>query len=364
MVWHNHVVAAKKVSVSAHVRKGKAVKQHVRTVENTQKKNGSSNPQKPIGSPTEEHHENSENSTVAGIHFTQKTLENLNFEKITRIKNCSFKNVELKNIKMRDVEFSGCSFQETRFVKLELDRVQFVECDFNNSLFEDSKLRIVSFDSSEFFRSNFNNSELSLSVFKSCDLDQVNFCVERNKESPTLFATKFLKTTLAGSSFDRVHIDGGTFIDCEFDYSSFHVSDVYSTRFENCTADHLTFEDTRVMGAEFESSHFYECFWSETEFQGVLFKDSSIKETYLRDVELIDCEFDNLSIRDTDVKGVVYAEYTFSDAQQKLGVTEKQFEFLVLSGAIEVRDNKTLRRVTSGFDPRLHHVPPWVHLKK
>jgi hypothetical protein len=44
---------------------------------------------------------------------------------------------------------------------------------------------------------------------------------------------------------------------------------------------------------------------------------------------------------------------------EQLDVSERQFEFLVLSGAVKVRDNQTKERVLSGFKPDAHHIPGW-----
>lgn len=54
-----------------------------------------------------------------------------------------------------------------------------------------------------------------------------------------------------------------------------------------------------------------------------------------------------------------YEKYSFQDACRIMGVTEKQFEFLVLSNVVEVRDRR-FKKVTVGFDSDLHHVPKWA----
>lgn len=55
---------------------------------------------------------------------------------------------------------------------------------------------------------------------------------------------------------------------------------------------------------------------------------------------------------------LIYKKYSFDEAIEKSGITEKQFEFLVLSGSVEVYDNFG-SRVESNFDPNSHHLPQW-----
>jgi hypothetical protein len=43
-----------------------------------------------------------------------------------------------------------------------------------------------------------------------------------------------------------------------------------------------------------------------------------------------------------------------------MGLTDAQMEFLVISKAIEVRENKTLEVVDKNFNPSKHHVVPWA----
>jgi hypothetical protein len=40
-------------------------------------------------------------------------------------------------------------------------------------------------------------------------------------------------------------------------------------------------------------------------------------------------------------------------------MSNNQFEFMVLSGAVEVRNNIDASVVASQFDPDRHHVPIW-----
>lgn len=55
----------------------------------------------------------------------------------------------------------------------------------------------------------------------------------------------------------------------------------------------------------------------------------------------------------------IYEKVSFQDAIEKLDVSEKQFEFLVLSQGIKVRDNQSSHIVTQNFDPMEQHVDLW-----
>lgn len=59
-------------------------------------------------------------------------------------------------------------------------------------------------------------------------------------------------------------------------------------------------------------------------------------------------------------KGFEYDKVSFAEALESLNISEKQFEFLVTSGGIEVRDNYTQDIVKSGFDPEKHHITQWA----
>lgn len=56
--------------------------------------------------------------------------------------------------------------------------------------------------------------------------------------------------------------------------------------------------------------------------------------------------------------GIVYREHSFEEVCELAGLTEKQFEYFVISKVFEVRDDH-FKLITSDFDPDKHHIPQW-----
>lgn len=79
----------------------------------------------------------------------------------------------------------------------------------------------------------------------------------------------------------------------------------------------------------------------------------------LRGIDLSDEQIKQIENVSGDMSAHIYNKMSFEQAIEELGIEEKQFEFLVVSGVIEVRDNRTRKIVRAGYDPELHHVPFW-----
>jgi hypothetical protein len=59
---------------------------------------------------------------------------------------------------------------------------------------------------------------------------------------------------------------------------------------------------------------------------------------------------------------VKYTRYTLDDVAAHTGMSEDDVAMAVWAGDLEIRDNETLQRVTSGYDKDRHHIPQWALL--
>lgn len=99
-----------------------------------------------------------------------------------------------------------------------------------------------------------------------------------------------------------------------------------------------------------------------TELEGANFEGAFIEDLRRKNIALWDEQLMSLSshLLESCRK---YDRISFADAVKEVGASEKQFEFFVVSGALEVRDNVTCLRVEKDFDPEKHHVTRW-HIAK
>ena len=126
------------------------------------------------------------------------------------------------------------------------------------------------------------------------------------------------------------------------------------------------FTEADLSGIKIEKAKFVRCSFDRANFTGVDFSQISLDgPTSIKDAIITPDQFD--SLRDFSKSQVRYEPVKFSDTIQTLNITEQQFEFLVISGAIPIYEKQIIRygaqlpqRVTSNFDPAKHHVPCWA----
>lgn len=126
------------------------------------------------------------------------------------------------------------------------------------------------------------------------------------------------------------------------------------------------FTEADLSQIKIENAKFVRCSFEKADFTGVDFSQLSLEGiTSIKDAIITPDQFD--SLRDFSKSQVRYETVSFSDAAQTLNVTEQQFEFLVISGAIPIYEEtvnkfgaRVSQRVTSDFDPIKHHVPCWA----
>jgi uncharacterized protein YjbI with pentapeptide repeats len=104
-----------------------------------------------------------------------------------------------------------------------------------------------------------------------------------------------------------------------------------------------------------------------TDFAGSDFSGANLQAADFGGSDLRKCHWERVSMSGVCLANVIapakYEQFSLDDAMKRalgLGMTQNQFEFMVLAGAVEIRDNDTLEVVKTGFDPAKHHVPVWT----
>ena len=139
------------------------------------------------------------------------------------------------------------------------------------------------------------------------------------------------------------------------------------------------FEDVSLRGANLKNAKMDDAKIVGS-LQNAIFDGATLRRTNLSSATIDGCDFRKANLEDvifpTDLTGVKltrsqaeeiikedptsyrYDFLSFDDAAQQLGITKKQFEFMVLSGAIIPRNYRN-SVVTKKFDPEYHHIPSW-----
>lgn len=118
-------------------------------------------------------------------------------------------------------------------------------------------------------------------------------------------------------------------------------------------------------------------------FKGAILKDANLESATLwgdlTDVDFtganltnarVPLDLEGLDLTDSQVESFIYSnqhpeefkyrKFSFEEAIKELDISESEFEYLVISGVINVRDNVSNELIEEGFDPERHHVPSWV----
>lgn len=196
------------------------------------------------------------------------------------------------------------------------------------------------------------------SMFAHCDVSRMNL-TGANLTGCNLDACrkrmKIPNAVAVGARFSRGDWE-------EFDAKN---SVLREANFDQATLNQGNFDGADLRNISVENTRFRGCSFVGANLTGIDFSklDFEIRAN-MRNAILLADQFDKLS--DRSRYGVEYDEIRFEDAMKDLGLSEKRFEFLVLSGTIPVYDNENKQRVRSNFDPATHHVPCWglTSLKK
>lgn len=400
----------KKVDVKAHLRGGKAVRKHVRTtkdqeaepsnISGSRTKSDAGNalfylatpivPEEKIITDTKGNTVDlSKVSELQNMTFLELDLKDLDLSHIKNISNCSFSRSILDNVILDSAVISNCTFDSTilRGVKLheahlshcnfrtssmlgnmsgpDWENTKFSHCDFTGGTirgmrstnttfadcsFGDSKIEQTDLIDSVFLRANINDlqiaqSDLRDSKFEECEINELRlFGIQtRSDHRPHSSPLHIKKSNIKDSTFNKVYMADSTIEDTNMD----------NVRFYDIKARH-----TRWQNVHLEDCRFSSCTYQENSFDGVKFLRPEIFST-----EIEDSVWKNTSLldlpEDFNKRSLSYEEISFEDFVRETNLTKNQFEYLVLSGSIEARDNMTGKRIRSDFNPDNHHVPIW-----
>ena len=358
---------------------------------------------------------NLEGADLRGCVFTQDTIVNkTNFRKSdlqgVRFDKCKISNSSFDEAFLVRSEFTGSNIRNCSFRNSELDRVQtqrstFIHSDLTGSTWEQAEISSTKFSNIIAQQmgapgSSWFDVEMDEVYLEQCDFDDVDFrrVTMKNVDmvSGTLHEARFI--TVKMDKCDLSGVQAGLFVcedstikntnleDMELIDGGFMVSKIF-----RCSGTSTKFNSTYFKGTSIKESNFSKASFSKTEIDDSLFSGCNFTETswdgvamYHSTIENSDCSrsiWENASLPGSSLRNIIWkhavlsepdfpyrphssqdAEYdrwSFHDLTSSSGLTNKQFEFLVLSGAIEVRDNDNLTVVRAGFDPKKHHIPDW-----
>jgi uncharacterized protein YjbI with pentapeptide repeats len=112
--------------------------------------------------------------------------------------------------------------------------------------------------------------------------------------------------------------------------------------------------DTILCNTNLEEANLDDVDLSGADLTGANLRHATLSRD-LTNVNITGEQFEQLN----EIEKYDYPAKNFHEVAQELGVSEKQFEFLVLSGAVEVRDKHSNERVLSDFDTEKHNIPVW-----
>ncbi len=138
--------------------------------------------------------------------FLKEPLENLFFTNCSFF-HCNFSQVFLKGFRFCSCLFEGCNFSLSRLDGCRMQNVEFIDC----------KIVGVEFFKCErtFFSANYKNSFLHYCNFSDLSMKSTIFKGSRVKE------THFINTSLIGSDFKDVDLEGTVFHHCDLSKADF-----------------------------------------------------------------------------------------------------------------------------------------------
>lgn len=405
----------RKIGVVGHLRGGKAVQPHNRLIEGKQDTVDLSSKEKTESLVNLAADETIATNLVArNIKYTGSSASGQQVPALVlsgkleyvRYENCAFSGVDFNETDFRGVEFSNCTFEHCKVVKPQMSDSLFEGCVFRDVNFWGDKYaaqvwRNTRFEDCQFGAGDFASVSMESGGFTNCTLQDVMFKDGTNLEHVTIADSKlkdvgFVFSNLPGSSFERCDFDNLSMRrmgngsldhpkpsrepaegmnlkirDCHFTRGDFRHSNLICAEVTDCTFERTYFEKVEARQANFSGSQgrlsFARCNLRQADFTGidlnVTFQQTPVHEATWNNSSI---DFRLLGAHEYAQFEPFYENYSFEEAIQQNtanGLTDRRFEFMVLSGIVEVRDNSTMKKVTSGFDPDKHHIPPWAYEK-
>lgn len=157
---------------------------------------------------------------------------------------------------------------------------------------------------------------------------------------------------LRGANLRNINMEGVNLWKGNFDGANLEGANLANVVLESCS-----FRDANLQGTDFTGANLRKSDMSGADITGAEVEGVRMPRN-LMGVTMSGEQFDKIKEASPEQK-FDYPTHSFDYVVESLGISEKRFEYLVISGVIEVRDNSTQTRVVKGFDPNIHHVPGW-----
>lgn len=167
---------------------------------------------------------------------------------------------------------------------------------------------------------------------------------------------------LSDCNFSGAKLSNCSFRRASLERTNLTKADLAGSDFQYANVSFAQLPNIDLSGADLTRTDFSHSILSGVNMSGSVLDGTLFLNTPLHGVNWEGTTVRNISIRQSKEwteRGGLYEQTTFRDAIQKFCLSDKQFEYFVLAGIIEVRDNETLKLIKTGFDPDKHHVPPW-----
>lgn len=353
----------KEVDVKSHTRKGKVVQSHKRSIkgEGSSQRESSKTVGKNIVSLAQENFLVI-GTTLKGFDSNIHSLDDIDFSKIKDIQDCSFrgvnmKNIDFSNINIKDSDFENVAFDNVTFNLAHIQNVSFFGARFFHSQFNNSTMRECNFGSSRFtYRTSFNHVQI-----EECQFSYASFEGQLVDSKGAHYDWRSLDlwgSSFYGAVFECFQMQSSKIVDCSFLESEFTAVGLDEVEFNKCLflkgeMEGVSFDRCNILNSKLETP-----IQSNVNYVETVMKDSSFESDFV-ECSFDEVEFLNVSLKNSNFKNTSYPWRTFDETVEELGVTQKAFEFMVLSGAVEVRSNETSEIVNGGFNPTMHHIPLW-----
>lgn len=408
----------KKVSVKPHLRGGKAVAGHHRTVDSAEvaDKTASATMAKTSFDKNFVDDDAVGQNVLRGVKIESQVVSgrldmlpgsNGNPD---RLESCAFDGVVFQEIDLRNKEFVNCTFRECAFYESDFSNSLFQDCTFetsnitgqninpnmSNDVIENEFWQNTVFRGCKFSKGLTQNVYMNKGGFYDCSFDQYFF----------YGSSHFNKVELKKCDFHNVNmrtmnLSGSVIEECSFDNTTFdsigkHKPDsshlwrvlkapspfkILKSRIENCVFQSSNFKLCEIVDSLIRNTGFTHVEGFKTSFEGSTGEDLLFQNSPFPKSSFVGCHFKRVKFELYDLTGASwenssveleisgnpilppgYDRRSFDETIAATGLSEREFEYLVLAGAIEVRDNAKGQRVSSRFDPDLHHVPNWVYV--
>lgn len=319
-------------------------------------------------------------SVIADVNFSGAQLEGAVFTR-SQMVNVIADEVDLKNVNLEHASLSFDSDVKKPIIRnlemCEMTRTFLSWVDLSGQDLRNLNVGLggAKFHDVNFSECNMEGANLSHAAFKNCDLSRCNL-QDAHVEYVLFTGVTGVALKASGANFNSSMFMGDcTMSFSDFSGSKFAVREADGTSFEGCNFSNATMRATW-------SPHFRLCNFADSNFSGCDLGESNFSisgHTNYSGRKILTCFLSGIDWQNTNTKNIMLGEetvfkekvyhytpecffekYTLREACEKLNLSDKQFEFMVLSGALEVREEITNHIVRSGFDPDSHYVPVWA----